>query len=177
VQWLHLAVDLTASMFTYFWDEENGGFYATSSDHETLIQRTEGLGRQCDSQRQLRRTRCSPAPGGADRRRELSRTRGACPAALGIDTGETSVQFRTLPERPRLLPLHTKEIAIIGDLSKQPHKSCSGPSIASICPTRSSSRRAGQKRLLWRSHFSQGGLSAPISRPRTYVRTSSAWSR
>ena len=39
VKWLTLARDLTSSMFTYFWDETNGGFFATSSDHETLIQR------------------------------------------------------------------------------------------------------------------------------------------
>jgi uncharacterized protein YyaL (SSP411 family) len=38
-QWLSLACELTASMFTYFWDAENGGFFATSTDHETLIQR------------------------------------------------------------------------------------------------------------------------------------------
>ncbi len=39
VQWLHLAQELTASMLAYFWDDQNGGFFATSSDHETLIQR------------------------------------------------------------------------------------------------------------------------------------------
>ena len=39
VQWIALARDLTASMLTYFWDDANGGFFATSSDHETLIQR------------------------------------------------------------------------------------------------------------------------------------------
>ena len=39
VPWLTLARDLTTSMFAYFWDEQNGGFFATSSDHETLIQR------------------------------------------------------------------------------------------------------------------------------------------
>jgi len=38
-QWLTLARELTTSMFAYFWDEQNGGFFATSSDHETLIQR------------------------------------------------------------------------------------------------------------------------------------------
>jgi uncharacterized protein YyaL (SSP411 family) len=39
VQWLGLARELTTTMFAYFWDEQNGGFFATSADHETLIQR------------------------------------------------------------------------------------------------------------------------------------------
>ena len=38
-QWLALAHELVVTMLAYFWDEENGGFFATSSDHETLIQR------------------------------------------------------------------------------------------------------------------------------------------
>ncbi len=39
IQWLKLAQELTATMLALFWDEQNGGFFATSSDHETLIQR------------------------------------------------------------------------------------------------------------------------------------------
>jgi uncharacterized protein YyaL (SSP411 family) len=38
-QWLTTARELTQSMFAYFWDDVNGGFFATSTDHETLIQR------------------------------------------------------------------------------------------------------------------------------------------
>ena len=38
-RWLDNARDLTESMITYFGDAVGGGFYATSSDHETLIQR------------------------------------------------------------------------------------------------------------------------------------------
>ena len=37
--WLSFASSFVATMFTYFWDEHNSGFFATSSDHETLIQR------------------------------------------------------------------------------------------------------------------------------------------
>ena len=38
-RWLELAIELTKSMLACFWDEENGGFFATSNDHEKLIQR------------------------------------------------------------------------------------------------------------------------------------------
>ncbi len=38
-RWLDTARELIESMITYFGDAEGGGFYATSSDHETLIQR------------------------------------------------------------------------------------------------------------------------------------------
>ncbi|HZP84680.1 MAG TPA: thioredoxin domain-containing protein, partial [Chthonomonadaceae bacterium] len=38
-RWLDTARALTETMLAYFWDEDGGGFFATSSDHETLIQR------------------------------------------------------------------------------------------------------------------------------------------
>ncbi len=38
-RWLEAALALATAMLTYFWDEADGGFFATSSDHETLIQR------------------------------------------------------------------------------------------------------------------------------------------
>jgi uncharacterized protein YyaL (SSP411 family) len=38
-RWLDTARALTATMLACFWDEDGGGFFATSSDHETLIQR------------------------------------------------------------------------------------------------------------------------------------------
>jgi uncharacterized protein YyaL (SSP411 family) len=37
--WLHIARDLVRTMIAHFWDERDGGFYATSDDHERLIQR------------------------------------------------------------------------------------------------------------------------------------------
>ena len=39
LRWLAEARNLIGQMLHYFWDEEEGGFFATSSDHETLIQR------------------------------------------------------------------------------------------------------------------------------------------
>ncbi len=39
-QWLEAARTLADIMLERFWDEQDGGFYATSNDHETLIQRT-----------------------------------------------------------------------------------------------------------------------------------------
>lgn len=38
-RWLLKAKNLADTMIVYFWDEAEGGFFATSSDHETLIQR------------------------------------------------------------------------------------------------------------------------------------------
>ena len=37
--WIAFAGGLVQTMLTYFWDEKEGGFFATSSDHEELIQR------------------------------------------------------------------------------------------------------------------------------------------
>jgi uncharacterized protein YyaL (SSP411 family) len=37
--WLHIARDLVRTMIAHFWDDRDGGFYATSDDHERLIQR------------------------------------------------------------------------------------------------------------------------------------------
>ena len=37
--WLSYAGALLQTMLTHFWDEKDGGFFATSSDHEALIQR------------------------------------------------------------------------------------------------------------------------------------------
>jgi uncharacterized protein len=39
VKYLHTARELTDAMITEFWDEENGGFFFTSNDHEELIVR------------------------------------------------------------------------------------------------------------------------------------------
>ena len=39
LRWLETARELLNSMLTYFWDDLDGGFFATSSDHEKLIQR------------------------------------------------------------------------------------------------------------------------------------------
>ncbi len=39
LRWLETARALMETMLAYFWDEAEGGFFATSSDHETLIQR------------------------------------------------------------------------------------------------------------------------------------------
>jgi uncharacterized protein YyaL (SSP411 family) len=38
-RWIDAAVDLARIMFMQFWDEQDGGFYYTSRDHETLIAR------------------------------------------------------------------------------------------------------------------------------------------
>jgi hypothetical protein len=38
-RWLDMAHALVESMLAYFWDERDGGFFATSSDHESLIHR------------------------------------------------------------------------------------------------------------------------------------------
>lgn len=38
-KWLNTAAELMESMLTYFWDEEGGGFFTTSSDHEALVHR------------------------------------------------------------------------------------------------------------------------------------------
>lgn len=38
-RWVEFALVLTETMLALFWDEQNGGFFATSADHETLIQR------------------------------------------------------------------------------------------------------------------------------------------
>jgi uncharacterized protein YyaL (SSP411 family) len=39
VRWLNKASELTETLLALFWDEKDSGFFATSSDHETLIQR------------------------------------------------------------------------------------------------------------------------------------------
>ncbi len=39
IRWLQISRDLLKSMFHYFWDELDGGFFTTSTDHEKLIQR------------------------------------------------------------------------------------------------------------------------------------------
>lgn len=39
-KWLDKSIELTDSMLKYFWDEKNGGFFYTSSDHEKLVIRT-----------------------------------------------------------------------------------------------------------------------------------------
>jgi uncharacterized protein YyaL (SSP411 family) len=39
-RYLHSASDLADAMITEFWDEENGGFFFTSNDHEELIVRS-----------------------------------------------------------------------------------------------------------------------------------------
>jgi len=39
VRWLVKAKELADTMITEFWDDENGGFFFTSNDHETLIVR------------------------------------------------------------------------------------------------------------------------------------------
>jgi len=39
-RWLIAAQELTAKQIELFWDQEEGGFYFTSSDHEDLIART-----------------------------------------------------------------------------------------------------------------------------------------
>jgi uncharacterized protein len=39
-QWLQAAVELTEKMVDLFWDENEGGFFFTAHDHETLIART-----------------------------------------------------------------------------------------------------------------------------------------
>jgi len=41
--WLTAAGELTAKQIELFWDEKNGGFYFTSSDHETLLARTKNF--------------------------------------------------------------------------------------------------------------------------------------
>jgi uncharacterized protein YyaL (SSP411 family) len=41
--WLRLAESVTETMIARFWDREGGGFFFTSSDHETLITRTKDL--------------------------------------------------------------------------------------------------------------------------------------
>ena len=46
-------------MITEFWDEENGGFFFTSNDHEELDRSQQGLLRQRDAVRQFGRGRCS----------------------------------------------------------------------------------------------------------------------
>ena len=38
-RWLDAARDLVTTMLNCFWDAQDGGFFATSSDHESLIQR------------------------------------------------------------------------------------------------------------------------------------------
>jgi uncharacterized protein len=38
-QWLEAAKELTASMIELFWDDDQGGFFSTGSDHEKLILR------------------------------------------------------------------------------------------------------------------------------------------
>jgi uncharacterized protein YyaL (SSP411 family) len=38
-KWLHIAHELIDTMLRLFHDDQNGGFFGTSSDHETLIQR------------------------------------------------------------------------------------------------------------------------------------------
>jgi len=38
-RYLDAAIKFTETMITQFWDEGSGGFFATSADHETLIQR------------------------------------------------------------------------------------------------------------------------------------------
>ena len=38
--WLDTAVQLTDTMLEFFWDETNGGFFYTASDHEKLVIRT-----------------------------------------------------------------------------------------------------------------------------------------
>jgi uncharacterized protein YyaL (SSP411 family) len=42
-KYLHSAKDLADAMITEFWDEENGGFFFTSNDHEELIVRNKDL--------------------------------------------------------------------------------------------------------------------------------------
>ena len=42
-KYLHTAKDLADAMITEFWDEENGGFFFTSNDHEELIVRNKDL--------------------------------------------------------------------------------------------------------------------------------------
>ena len=42
-RWLQQAQSLVDTMLTYFWDERHSGFFATSDDHEALIQRPKDL--------------------------------------------------------------------------------------------------------------------------------------
>lgn len=42
-KWLQLAEKLTAKQLELFWDENRGGFYFTSDDHETLLARMKNL--------------------------------------------------------------------------------------------------------------------------------------
>ena len=42
-EWLQIAAELTDKQIDLFWDEENGGFFFTSNDHEELIVRGKSL--------------------------------------------------------------------------------------------------------------------------------------
>ena len=39
-RWLHAADELTATQLKLFWDDNRGGFYFTSDDHESLLARS-----------------------------------------------------------------------------------------------------------------------------------------
>lgn len=42
-RWLEMAHNLVDNMLDHFWDEQHAGFFTTSNDHETLIQRPKDL--------------------------------------------------------------------------------------------------------------------------------------
>ncbi len=106
MRWFDAARETADSMIERFADEENGGFFTTSSDHEELIARRKDVGDHPDPVRELLRRLRPAAARGPDRR---ARLRGPChrgnpPVPAG--GGAASRRLRSPAAGGRLPPLH-----------------------------------------------------------------------
>ena len=104
-RWFAEARALADTMIERFADEDNGGFFETSSDHERPAGPPQGPRGSPDPVRQRERRVRAPAPGGAERRALLRGARGLRAAAAPRAGGEAPAGVRTPAAGDGLPPL------------------------------------------------------------------------
>ena len=131
-RWFAEARALADTMIERFADEENGGFFETSSDHERAARAPQGPRGPPDPVRQRERRLRPAAPGGADRRARLrGARRGRC---CGCCTSWRPKHPQAFGHLLQAMDFHlapVKEVALVGD----------DPSALAACGARRGSAR------------------------------------
>ena len=113
-RWFAAARELAETMIERFGDPERGGFFSTSTDHETLIARRKEVGDHPipagNSAAALGLLRLAALSGEA---RFAEQGRGVL-ALFGEPDGQPPRLLRPLPPRARLRPRPTREVALVG---------------------------------------------------------------
>ena len=149
---------LADSMIERFADDERGGFFETSSDHERLVARRKDLEDHPDPGRQLERRLRPAAPGALTGEHEYE-PRRVGPAASAPDRRQAPAGLRPPASGARLPAGHGE-----GGRARGPRAACARARGARLVPA---SPRARRRRA--RRRPAAGGPRAGRGRPTAYV--------